>query len=585
MDVSATRTDWLERQALYHGARVAVEWRPTGEALTFAELDRQSAALAAGLAERWGTKKGDRLAVLAENSLEHVLLFVACQKAGLVLVPLNYRLTGPELAVLVEDADPAVLFVSDAYADAVAFDGPTEPLGTVRQLAAGSDAESGSSPPPGQLIGVGSGLGTPQPSSPRTRGSRVTAGGPRPGPDGPRGAPGRSTGDGSGMALATLGWLRRPRGLGSRVRGNDGGGGRLRDESPTLDDPLMILYTSGTTGRPKGAIYTHGMLVWNALNTVHRLSLTPDDVSFNAAPFYHTGGWNVLLTPFLLTGGRTILLDRFDADALLQLCDDQGVTILWGVPTMLQMMAESPAFASASLASVRYAVVGGEPMPAPLTRVWQDKGVPIRQGFGMTEVGVNCFSLPEADAVRKMGSIGFPNLFVDIRILDAEGNDVAPGETGELVFRGPVVTPGYWRNPEATAAAFTDGGWFRSGDLVRRDDEGYVYVVGRLKEMFISGGENVYPAEVEAALGEHPAIAQAAVVGVPDDRWGEAGVAFVVPAAEPPDAADLLDHCRQRLARYKVPREVRFLDALPVGHSGKVQKTELAHLAAEPTDS
>ncbi len=494
MDASAIRTDWLARQALYHGARVAVEWRPTGESLSFADLDRLGAALAAGLAERFDVEKGDRVAVLAENSLEHVLLFVACQKAGLVLVPLNYRLTGPELAVLVEDADPSLLFVSDAYADAASFDGPTERLETVRQLAAGT--------------------------------------------------------------------------------------ARWTGEAPTLDDPLLILYTSGTTGRPKGALYTHGMLVWNAVNTVHRLSLTPDDVSFNAAPFYHTGGWNVLLTPFLLTGGRTVLLDRFDADALLGLCDTEGITILWGVPTMLQMMAESPAFASASLASVRTAVVGGEPMPAPLTRVWQAKGVSIRQGFGMTEVGVNCFSLPEADAVRKMGSIGFPNLFVDVRILDAEGDDAAPGETGELAFKGPVVTPGYWRNPEATAAAFTADGWFRSGDLVRRDPEGYVYVVGRLKEMYISGGENVYPAEVEAALTDHPAVAQAAVVGVPDDKWGEAGVAFVVPAAEPPDPADLLDHCRQRLARYKVPREVRFLDALPVGHSGKVQKTDLARLAA-----
>ncbi len=444
----AIRTDWLERQAVYHGDRVAVVWHPTGEALSFADLDRQSAALAAGLAERFGTQKGDRVAVLSENSLEHVLLFAACQKAGLVLVPLNYRLTGPELAYLVEDADPAVLFVSDDLAGAVAFDGPTAPLANVRPLAAGEERWSG--------------------------------------------------------------------------------------EPPTLDDPLLILYTSGTTGRPKGAIYTHGMLVWNAVNTVHRLSLTPDDVSFNAAPFYHTGGWNVLLTPFLLTGGRTVLLDRFDADALLRLCDEEGITILWGVPTMLQMMAESPAFASAGLASVRYAVVGGEPMPAPLTRTWQAKGVPIRQGFGMTEVGVNCFSLPEADAVRKMGSIGFPNLFVDVRVLDAEGNDVAPGETGELVFRGPVVTPGYWRNPSATAKAFTSDGWFRSGDLVRQDDEGYTYVVGRLKEMYISGGENVYPAEVEAALREHPAVAQAAVVGVPDARWGEAGLAFVVPAGRRP---------------------------------------------------
>ncbi|MEM6286645.1 MAG: AMP-binding protein, partial [Bacteroidota bacterium] len=387
------RTDWLERQALYHPTRVAVEWRPTGEALTFADLDRQAEALAAALAERFGVARGDRVAVLAENSLEHVLLFAACQKAGFVLVPLNYRLTGPELAYLVADADPAVLFASDAYAEAV--ETPAEPLAAVREMAAGTD--------------------------------------------------------------------------------------RLGAGAAALDDPLFLLYTSGTTGRPKGAIYTHRMLVWNAVNTVHRLSLTPADVSFNAAPFYHTGGWNVLLTPFLLTGGRTILLDRFDADALLRLCDDAGITILWGVPTMLAMMAESPAFEAARLASVRYAVVGGEPMPAPLTRTWQAKGVPIRQGFGMTEVGVNCFSLPERDALRKIGSIGFPNFYVDTRVVDDDGQDVPQGEPGELLMRGPVVTPGYWRNPDATAKAIRDG-WFYSGDLVRVDDEGYFYVVGRKKD-------------------------------------------------------------------------------------------------------
>lgn len=497
IDTSTVRTDWLERQALYRGGQPAVVWDPTGEALTYADLDRQGTVLARALAERLGVEKGDRVAVLAENSLEHVLLFTACQKAGFVLVPLNYRLAAPEVAYLVEDADPIVVFASDECRPLLAgTDAPAAALSDVRALAASAS------------------------------------------------------------------------------------GARL--DRPTLDDPLLLLYTSGTTGRPKGAVYTHGMLVWNAVSTGLRLSLTEADVSFNAAPFYHTGGWNVLLTPFFLHGGTTVLLDRFDPDRLLRLCDERRLTILWGVPTMLKMMAESPAFETAGLASVRYAVVGGEPMPAPLTRTWQAKGVPIRQGFGMTEVGPNCFSLPEADAVRKMGSIGFPNLFVDVRVVDGAGRDVATGETGELVFRGPVVTPGYWRNPEATDAAFTEDGWFRSGDLVRQDAEGYTYVVGRLKEMYISGGENVYPAEVEAALREHAAVADAAVVGVPDARWGEAGCAFVVPAGAPPDADALLDHCRGRLARYKVPREVRFLEALPVGHSGKVQKTELRALAGAP---
>ena len=284
----------------------------------------------------------------------------------------------------------------------------------------------------------------------------------------------------------------------------------------------------------------------------------------------------MLLTPFLHHGACTFLFDDFDAEAVLRRCDEDGLTILWGVPTMLKMMAESEAFSDVSLDSVRYAVVGGEAMPEPLIRTWQAKGVPIRQGFGMTEVGVNCFSLPERDALRKIGSIGLPNFYVDTRVTGEDGRDVPQGETGELLMRGPVVTPGYWRNPEATADAITDGGWFRTGDLVRQDEEGYFYVVGRKKEMYVSGGENVYPAEVEAALHTHAAVAEAAVIGVPDARWGEAGVAFVAckdGQTLTPEAVQA--HSRTQLAGYKVPREVHFLDELPKGHSGKIQKSAL----------
>ena len=338
----------------------------------------------------------------------------------------------------------------------------------------------------------------------------------------------------------------------------------------------MILYTSGTTGRPKGAIITHGMIFWNAVNTELRLDLTAQDRSFNAAPFYHTGGWNVLLTPFLLHGATTFLFDGFDPEAVLRLCDDEQLTILWGVPTMLKMMADHPAFDEVSLDSVRYAVVGGEAMPEPLIRTWQDKGVPIRQGFGMTEVGVNCFSLPERDALRKIGSIGFPNFYIDTRVVDDDGAEVETNAPGELLMRGPVVTPGYWRAPEATADAIDADGWFHTGDLVRVDDEGYFYVVGRKKEMFISGGENVYPAEVEAAIHRRDAVAEAAVIGVEDAHWGEVGAAFVALHDGHSITEDaLIAHCRSQLATYKVPKHVRFLDELPKGHSGKIQKTAL----------
>jgi len=495
-------TDWLARQARYRPDAPALTWQPTGEQLSFAELNSRGEALAAAFTERFDLVKGDRVAILAPNSLAHVLLFVAAQKAGWILVPLNARLTAAELQHMVDDTTPQLFVTDDALTDtaeALTFDAPRLSCGTIEQQATAK-----------------------------------------------------------GLAFE---------------------GRRLG-----ADDPLMILYTSGTTGRPKGALYTHGMCFYNAVNTVQRLHLTGADVSFNAAPFHHTGGWNVLLTPFLLQGGHTLLLDGFDADVLLPLCDEAGISILWGVPTMLKLMADSPHFNAVSLDGVRYAIVGGEAMPAPLIHTWQGKGVPIRQGFGMTEVGPNCFSLPERDALRKIGSIGLPNFLIDTRVVDADGQDLPLGATGELLMRGPVVTPGYWQHPEGTAAAF-DGDWFRTGDLVRQDDEGYFFVAGRKKELYISGGENVYPAEVEAVLHAHEFIREAAVVGVPDDRWGETGMAFVVADAPSLSPEAVTDFCRQRLAAYKVPRHIRFVDSLPKNHSGKIDKQALRTRAERAVSS
>jgi fatty-acyl-CoA synthase len=495
------RTDWLARNAQYTPDATALVWAPTGEDYTYADLHQKGERLAAALRETYGLTAGDRIAVLAENSVEHVLLFAAAQKAGFVLVPLNVRLAPPELRYLVADCDPHVLFASADYANTAQDldpDAHLVPLGDVEALVQSAAA---------------------------------------------------------------------------------GGNGQ---PEPDFDDPLMILYTSGTTGRPKGAVIPHRMLFWNSVNTELRLDLTSQDRSFNAAPFYHTGGWNVLLTPFLHHGATTYLFPSFDADAVLRLCDDEDLTILWGVPTMLKMMADTDTFDAVSLDSVRYAIVGGEAMPEPLIRTWQEKGVPIRQGFGMTEVGVNCFSLPERDALRKIGSIGFPNFYVETQVVNDDGQEVSPNTTGELLLRGPVVTPGYWRDPEATDAAIDTDGWFHTGDLVEVDEEGYFFVVGRKKEMYISGGENVYPAEVEAALYEHPSISEAAVIGVPDDQWGETGAAFIVPASGADLTAEAVqEHARAYLARYKVPTHVRFLDELPTGHSGKIQKEALTERFAD----
>lgn len=358
-----------------------------------------------------------------------------------------------------------------------------------------------------------------------------------------------------------------------------GGGPFAADRGGKLDDPVMILYTAGTTGVPKGAIVTHRMILWNAVNTSLRLELTARDHTQAYAPFFHTGGWHVLFTPFLHNGASTTLLDRFDAGLIVDLMQHERTTLLFGVPTMMRMLSEAPGFAGADFSACRYAIVGGAPMPIPLIDTWHAKGVLIRQGYGLTEVGPNCFSLNEEHAVSRAGSIGMPNFYVAARVVGEAGRDCADDEPGELWLRSEVVTPGYWRRPVETAAAITDG-WFHTGDVVTRDAEGFFRVVDRKKNMFISGGENVYPAEVEHVLALHPAIREAAVIGTADERWGEVGLAFIVvrDGAPAPDAAALADFCADKLAKYKIPKRVRIVPALPLNQAGKIDRVQLREL-------
>jgi fatty-acyl-CoA synthase len=345
------------------------------------------------------------------------------------------------------------------------------------------------------------------------------------------------------------------------------------------NDPIFILYTSGSTGFPKGAMYTHKMLFWNSVNTAISLIVNSESRTLNFAPPFHTGGWNVLTTPFLHHGGYTCILKKFDARAVLELLQTERCTLFFGVPTMLKMLADEPGFASAKFPDLKYAIVGGEPMPLPLIELWAEKGVLIRQGYGMTEVGPNLTSLHQDDALRKRGSIGRPNFYVETRIADEQEQPCPPGKPGELWLRGPMVTPGYWRNRAASEKAFAPGGWFRTGDLVRQDDDGYLYVVDRIKNMFISGGENVYPAEIERILLTHPGVSESAVIGVADEKWGEVGRAFVVlkAGATAPETA-LLDYCREHLAKFKVPRSVVFLEVLPKNDAGKINRQWLRNL-------
>lgn len=346
----------------------------------------------------------------------------------------------------------------------------------------------------------------------------------------------------------------------------------------TEEDIVMILYTAGTTGLSKGVIINHRMLFWNAVNTCLRLDLTSSDHTQSYAPFFHTGGWNVLFTPFLLHGASHTLLQSFDAELILKLIEKEKATILFGVPTMLQMMSDLPYFEKADLSTVRYAIVGGAPMPIPLINLWHSKGVFIRQGFGLTEVGPNCFSLHQDDAIRKKGSIGFPNFYVEAKIMDEQGAERGSNQVGELWLKSPVVTPGYWCKEKETKDSITDG-WFHTGDLVRRDEDGYYFVVDRKKNMFISGGENVYPAEIEKYIYSNDAVKDVAVVGVPDEKWGEVGKAFVVKKEGAAlSESDIIDYCKGNLAKYKIPKYVQFISELPKTDAGKINKNELLRI-------
>ncbi|MEU4878010.1 long-chain fatty acid--CoA ligase [Streptomyces sp. NPDC021608] len=341
------------------------------------------------------------------------------------------------------------------------------------------------------------------------------------------------------------------------------------------DDTCVIMYTSGTTGRPKGAMLTHGNLTWNAVNVLVDTDLIADERALVSAPLFHTAGLNMLTLPVLLKGGCCVLVEAFDPAATLDLIERHRITFMFGVPTMFEQVARHPRWPDADLSSLRILTCGGSPVPTPLIAAYQQRGLTFLQGYGMTEASPGTLFLDAEHAVAKAGSAGVPHFFSDVRVLRPDLTPVDVGETGEVVVRGPHVMPGYWGLPEETAASFVDG-WFRSGDAARVDEDGYVHIVDRIKDMIISGGENVYPAEIEDLLLTHPEIAECAVIGVADDTWGEVPRAVVVPregATLDPDA--VLASLAGRLAKYKIPKSVVVADSLPRTASGKLLKSRV----------
>ncbi|KUM37324.1 AMP-binding protein [Arthrobacter sp. EPSL27] len=499
---------WTADRSLAAPHRTAVDDR--GCTLSYGELERRAAALAAGFTAA-GYVNGDRVATLTGNSSDHVVVFFACAKAGLVLVPLSWRLSPKELAGQLEVADPQLLLVEDEL-DLLAAGAcallPRRP----RTAALGPGDIEKSVPPP---------LRTRQMSDP------------------PGGTPG----------------LRR----------------EVHD-----DDPLLMIFTSGMEGASKAAVLTHANCFWTNLSLSRTMDLGSTDVVLAVLPQFHVGGWNIQPLLAWWTGATVVLERGFEPGRVLQLIAERKVTMLMGVPTQYLMLAEHPDFATAELGSLRHAVVGGAPMPAPLLRIWHRRGVALSQGYGLTEASPNVLCLANEDAARMVGYSGKPYPHVEVAVADPVTGEVLDGAAaGELLVAGPGVFAGYFRDPAATAAVLS-GGWLHTGDLVERDADGYIKVVDRLKDIYISGGENVAPAEVEAALLAHPAVAQAAVVGVADDRWGETGVAFVViRPGMATDEQELLEHCGAQLARFKVPRRIETVGALPRTALNKVLRSRL----------
>jgi fatty-acyl-CoA synthase len=348
------------------------------------------------------------------------------------------------------------------------------------------------------------------------------------------------------------------------------------DERVEREDPAIVMYTSGTTGRPKGVTLTHTNLIYNCFNLLVDVTVTADEVTLVSAPLFHVAALNQTLLPTILKGGCSVLMPKWDVDDCFELIASQRITWMFGVTTMFAGLAQSPRWRGADLSSLRILMSGGAPIPVSLIRSYQQRGLLFLQGYGLTETAPGATFLCAEMSEVKAGSAGVPCFFTDVRVVDAAGRDVDAGEKGEVLIQGPNVMRGYWRDDKATAAAFSGDGWFHSGDVATIDEDGHLYIVDRTKDMYISGGENVYPAEVEAALFQHPAVAECAVIGVPHDKWGEVGQAYVVrrPGADV-DGETLRAYLTDRLAKYKVPASVEFVDGFPRTGSGKVQKEKL----------
>lgn len=524
-DVGVVRQ--LERLARFHGDDTAIVYEDSP--LSYAELRDMVACLAAGFRAD-GIGPGDRIAYAGLNSLTFLVGCIAAGWVGAAYVPLNFRLAGPELRLIMLDARPDVLIAEPAQAAIVQEFLPE--LGIRRPLLVDDDP---SIPETAEIpeipeIPVDTGASSPWQSYLAFR----TAHAPTV-PPVPRGE----------------------------------------------DDLAVVLYTSGTTGRAKGVELTHGNIWWNWVNVDSVVDTRADDVSLAIAPLFHIGGLNAVTLRTLTRGGTVIIRRAFDPAQTLADLVHHRVNSMFVVPAMLAAIRRLPGFGDADLSALRSTIAAGAPVPPALIESYARKGVSLQQAWGLTETSPFSTYLESGMTLEKLGSCGIPMPYTEVKVVDPVTlTDVEEGP-GELWVRGPNVSRGYWNNPQATAAAFTPDGWFRTGDLGYRDEEGYFFIVDRLKDMIISGGENVYPAEIENVLSAHPQIDDVAVIGVPDDKWGEAVCAVVKLAEGMLTLEEVRDFAALSIARYKLPTRLILRDEVPRNGAGKLDKPTIRVQAQE----
>lgn len=510
--------DWLGRRAELSPDRVALyDAQQAMRPISYAEWNR-AASRTAALLRRLGVGYGDRVAILAYNSVAFLDLWFACGKLGAIMQPLNWRLTEAELAALLADATPCLFVYGSEFVPMAA-------------------ALRGSAPFVNHWVAL----------DPELRA------------------------DPTDISLAARESCTEP----------------LLPVALDWDDPWVICYTGGTTGLPKGALLTHGNICFNAINTVMSWGLDEHDTAILNTPLFHTGGLNVFTAPLVMVGGASIVCRGFDPDLTYDLIAARRVTLFFAVPTMFIALQQHPRWADADFSSLKLVISGGAPCPLPVFEAFWQRGVDFKTGYGLTEAGPNTFWLPPADVRRKPGAVGFPLFFIEVRLTDAQGELCAADQVGELWVRGPHVCRGYWGRPAETAQAITPDGWLRTGDLARRDAEGYYTIVGRLKDVIISGGENIYPAEVESVLSAHPAVGEVCLIAAPDPKWGEVAVAVAVARAQHSlDPDELLTFAATRLARYKLPRRIMLqTDPLPKTAAGKLDRQALTRWYVDPSTS